>query len=623
LNLTNKWTHAAFGRFSLSLPFSEALLWVYSDFRSFGTLTTLAVLTIIFSVSTSTLHSLLAVSVTVCAFGVLASIPILNTVMMERSAVVSIFILLALLVGALLILEQVDPSTKQPMNVQNIIPLVGLVIASAPWHFRDSLNALNLLSNAEDNSAWLQGMSANFDSHNQLIFSPNSGWASGRVLGGIHLISQFFEHVVGGMPTSYALNALALIHTYGILIGLVVATALAIGVRMLHESTQQSLWRTLAFSTSLGLITYACCTSMMLSGHLAFLAALWILLSSTTMTIAMPSSKFSLFFALIAIVSVSQVRTPLSPYVVLYALAVITRYLKPSELVTRLRSTISFKSFVVVAIVTTAIGWMVYTIAGPTIRAGLRLSTLTMLLGAGGGTVAPNYLLSAVVLVTGFIVLIKTCSSSAHTMPPQYVASAAIIYLFFIYAGSFLLGTHTPRYAARKLEMLVVSLVLITLVILIPKWLAARNKTKFIGPAIALISVLFITDGSIAASLRYPFNQQAISRPWVEVAISEIALHPEQQIICLPVSEIDDTSSYLCNRIIQGLQGTVSLEDVAVWTALGFYMNDAKRLTSLPRDFYNTITMLTPATGLPTNTNPNVQEVYDSIPWNVVRIARY
>jgi hypothetical protein len=62
---------------------------------------------------------------------------------------------------------------------------------------------------------------------------------------------------------------------------------------------------------------------------------------------------------------------------------------------------------------------------------------------------------------------------------------------------------------------------------------------------------------------------------------------------------------------------------VAVWTALGFYMNDAKRLTSLPRDFYNTITMLTPATGLPTKTNTNVQEVYDSIPWDVVRIARY
>ena len=135
--------------------------------------------------------------------------------------------------------------------------------------------------------------------------------------------------------------------------------------------------------------------------------------------------------------------------------------------------------------------------------------------------------------------------------------------------------------------------------------------------------MLFVADGSIAASLRYPFNQRAISRPWVDVAISEIALHPERQIICLPVSEIDDTSSYLCNRMIQGLQGTVSYENVAVWTALGFYMNDAKRLTSLPRDFYNTITMLTPATGLPTNTNPNVQEVYDSIPWDVVRIARY
>ena len=543
--------------------------------------------------------------------------------MMERSVVVSIFILLALLVGALLVLEQVDPTIKQTMNVQNIIPLFGLIIASTPWRFRDSLKALNLLSNAEDNSAWLQGMSANFGQHNDLIFSPNSGWASGRVLGGIHLISQFFEHVVGGMPTSYASNALALIHTYGILIGLVVATALAIGVRMLHETAQHELWRTLAFSTSLGLIAYACCASMMSSGHLAFLAALWILLASTTMTIAMPLSKFLLFFAFIAIVSVSQVWTPLSPYVVLYALAVATRYLKPSELVTRLRSTISFKSFVVVTIVATATGWMVYTIAGPTIRAGLQLSTLTMLLGAGGGTVAPNYLLSAVVLAIGFVVLIKTWHNSTHTMPPQYVASAAIIYLFFIYAGSFLLGAHTPRYAARKLEMLVVSLVLITLVILIPKWLAAQDKTRFISPAIALIFVLFVADGSIAASLRYPSNQLAISRPWVDVAISEIALHPERQIICLPVSEIDDTSSYLCNRMIQGLQGTVSYENVAVWTALGFYMNDAKRLTSLPRDFYNTITMLTPATGLPTNTNPNVQEVYDSIPWDVVRIARY
>ena len=621
--MTNRLASAAFHRFSLSLPFSAALLWVYSDFRSFGALTTLVVLTIVFSVSTSTLHSLLAVSVGVCAFGVLASIPILNKIMMERSAVVSIFILLALLVGALLVLEQVDPSTKQPMNVQNVIPLFGLIIASAPWHFRNSLNALNLLSNAEDNSAWLQGMSANFDSHNQLIFSPNSGWASGRVLGGIHLISQFFEHVVGGMPTSYASNTLALIHTYGILIGLVVATALAIGVRMLHESTQQSLWRTLAFSTSLGLIAYACCASMMLSGHLAFLAALWILLSSTTMTIAMPSSKFSLFFAFIAIVSVSQVWIPLSPYVLLYALAVVTRYLKLSELITRLGSTISFKSVMALVIAAMASGWMVYTIAGPTIRSGLHLSTLTMLLGAAGGTVAPNHLLSAVVLVTGFIVLIKTCSNSTHTMPPQYVASAAIIYLFFIYAGSFLLGAHTPRYAARKLEMLVISLVLIMLVILIPKWLAAQDKTRFISPAIALIFVLFVADGSVAASLRYPFNQQAISRPWVEVAISEIALHPERQIICLPVSEIDDTSSYLCNRIVMGLQGSIEYYGVDVWTALGFYMNDAKRLTSLPRDFYNTITMLTPATGLPTNTNPNVQEVYDSIPWDVVRIARY
>jgi hypothetical protein len=621
--LTNKLASAALHRFSLSLPFSAALLWVYSDFRSFGALTTLTVLTIVFSVSSSTLHSLLAVSVSVCAFGVLASMPILNKVMMERSAVVSIFILLALLVGALLVLEQVDPTIKQTMNVQNIIPLFGLIIASTPWRFRDSLEALNLLSNTEDNSAWLQGMSANFGQHNDLIFSPNSGWASGRVLGGIHLISQFFEHVVGGMPTSYASDSLALIHTYGILIGLVVATALAIGVRMLHEAAQKELWRTLAFSTSLGLITYACCASMILSGHLAFLAALWILLASTTMTIAMPSSKFSLFFAFITIVSVSQVWTPLSPYVLLYALAVVTRYLKPSELITRLRSTISFKSVMVLVIAATASGWMVYTTAGPTIRAGLQLSTLTMLLGAAGGTVAPNWLLSAVVLVTGFIVLIKTRSNSAHTMPPQYVASAAIIYLFFIYAGTFLLGTHTPSYAARKLEMLVVSLVLITLVILIPKWLAARNKIRFIGPAIALISVLFITDGSIAASLRYPFNQLAISRPWVEVAISEIALHPERQIICLPVSEDDHTASYLCNRMIQGLQGTVSYENIANWTALGFYMNDAKRLTSLPRDFYNTITMLTPATGLPTNTNPNVQEVYDSIPWNVVRIARY
>ena len=293
--MTNKLASAAFHRFSLSLPFSAALVWIYSDFRSFGALTTLAVLTIVLSVSSSTLHSLLAVSISVCAFGVLASIPILNKVMMERSVVVSIFILLALLVGALLVLEQVDPTIKQTMTVQNIIPLFGLIIASTPWRFRDSLKALNLLSNAEDNSAWLQGMSANFGQHNDLIFSPNSGWASGRVLGGIHLISQFFEHVVGDMPTSYASDSLALIHTYGILIGLVVATALAIGVRMLHETAQHELWRTLAFSTSLGLIAYACCASMMSSGHLAFLAALWILLASTTMTIALPSSKFSLF----------------------------------------------------------------------------------------------------------------------------------------------------------------------------------------------------------------------------------------------------------------------------------------------------------------------------------------
>jgi hypothetical protein len=52
-------------------------------------------------------------------------------------------------------------------------------------------------------------------------------------------------------------------------------------------------------------------------------------------------------------------------------------------------------------------------------------------------------------------------------------------------------------------------------------------------------------------------------------------------------------------------------------------MNDATPFEALPLSFYNSITFLTASTGRPTNTNPNVATVFESIPWNIVRLVHY
>jgi hypothetical protein len=616
---------------SSAVPLAAALLWTFSDFHTYNFIIPFSILTVTLLISSSTLHSLLAIICSVSALSVIGAIPFISDLIIEESADRSIILLVSILMIVILLLEKIDaPSSEiagiEPMYrilYKNIFPTLIMFIFTIPFHVRSNSKALNLLANAEDNSAWLQGMYGNLNQQGHLIYGSSSGFSAGKTLGGVYLIAQFAERCFRLEPSGYSINGLTLLHIYGITTGLIIATATAAAIRVLANSLTPSLRYITVYAVLISIISYAFCASIILSGHLAFLVAFWLLLGAIVLTTLFRFTKTSLFLGGIILLAIPGTWPPLSPLILICIAASLTSHHRSGNWTLYLTIPLGFRKIIRLLVPAMLTGWLINSIVGRVTRSGLDISGLSVLVSLGGGTVAPSPRFSAAVLILGLILFVLPPRDFDDRFRNPIVASSAIIFLFCIYLSSFLLGVHVPQYAARKTGLLVIGVLLIAIIIFLPQRLNLQGRKKNSLTILALIFLSFLADGSIASSLRYPFSQNSTTRPWVDVALNETQLYPDRQIICLPVSELDDTSSYLCNRIVMGLQGTVPIRNIDLWSALGFYMNDATPFEALPLSFYNSITFLTASTGRPTNTNPNVATVFESIPWNIVRLVHY
>ena len=578
-----------------------------------------------------TLEFFLVISIGLSIIGSIAAMPGMRMVLIGSSPVQFQILTLSTCLLIFQILRRLDiptflrPVSRDQFNQSHLAGVIAL-LATYFWSNHSNISAFALLSKAEDNAAWLLGLSSNIVSPEKLAFSLKSGSESGPFVAIFHFISQANFSLTHGGNFSYIDNSKVLLGEYRLITVLIIGFAAAFTLRL--SSHFRPSWKSL-FSSLLvfAIVMMMAIGSIFVRGHLSFLVAYWlvttaILYSLYTGHSSLVSSHTSRschkFFCLILVMAASQSWKPLTPLVVFvlaYFLIDTVFGFKPNNVLkAKAQIKVMFLSLAIFTLI-----FVTWKTLGPVLITSIHPGYFGQLLSETGGVETPSYLFSSVLYV-GLVLCVALISKSLPLLATlRNLLGLLIFYYLIILTASLTMGNHRENYASSKIGLLVFLTSISVFACVSPTWSIKPTFQKSLVPQLLCV-LLLVGEGSFIGQSRNMVQPREAAPNWIETAFKSIADSPELGIVCLPPSS-GLYSSYLCNRMVQGLQGNTDDPNFDNWTGLGVYTKDPTFLINLPQSFFKDIVFLVPieASLLPDTDDAVVNRVFERIPWSIVQ----
>ncbi len=619
-----------------ALVIAVALTQIYFPYSSVKFFAVALTLTLLFAQFQSTLETVIALAVSFSVVTLSAQLPVVKELFIDQSVRATSLIFFATLV-LFVLLNRLGFVTFPKISVcGNIIPSLVMFGTSFYWSASRDLGGLNFLGRTEDNAAWLMGLSFGLQSESGIKNVADLGWAGGPTLGMFNALAMSFQQASLSRKYMYLDNIDAIIRSFGLLLTLILGTAVALVVRFaLNLGRKIVVYVPVAIGTLV--LVYMGCASVMRLGHYSFLLAIWLMIAALAVPETLSTGKLNVgesqasnsikrIAIVVLVVTASMSWRAITPVGLLIALYFIVNLVTENRLA--IVKVLKKSPWVVAPMLTIAgVGfYTLYVFLGGDLRNGLDLDVLTTILTIEGATETVSVFVLSVLLVIAWLPLLSFKNGtedrvdSTEVALPLSMISVFVLMMFISYVTE----GHGLYYAVRKYELLL-AICMIPMAMKGVTRISSTEKPKWIsfGFVLFLLSVFFY-DGSLSEGLSYPGVDRSGEVVWAKAAEIELRNHPERRVVCLNTSDPDtmhtDIVAYTCNRLLIGLQGLEGNNDYEDWTRLGMWLTDTSRLEALPGSFYESLTFIVLDSEFSRKGGDETfMRVLESIPWNQVK----
>jgi len=574
-----------------------------------------------------TLEFFLVISIGLSIIGSIAAMPGMRMILVDSSPAQFQILTLSTCFLTFQLFRKLDipiflrAPNRDRFNQSHLAGVIAL-LATYFWSNHSNISAFALLSKAEDNAAWLLGLSSNIVPTEKLAFSLKSGTESGPFIAIFHFINQANFSLTHAGRFSYVDNSKVLLGEYRLITVLLIGFAASFTLRL--SSYFRPSWKSL-FSSLLvfAIVMMMAIGSVFVRGHLSFLVAYWLVTTAILYSLytghsnsvsSHTSRSCHKFFCVILVMAASQSWKPLTPLVVF----VLAYFLIDTIFSFKPNNVLKSKAWIKVMFPSLAMFTLIFVTwktLGPVLITSIHPSYFGQLLSETGGVETPSYLFSSVLFV-GLVLCVALTSKSLPLLATlRNLLGLLIFYYLIILTASLTMGNHRENYASSKIGLLVFLTSISVFACVSPTWSIKPTFQKSVVPQLLCV-LLLIGEGSFIRQSQNMVQPREAAPNWIETAFKSIADSPELGIVCLP-SMSETYSNYLCNRMVQGLQGNTDDPNFDNWTGLGTYTKDPEFLVNLPQSFFKTTVLLLPSDfSIHQKFDDNVvNRVFERIPW--------
>ncbi|CAB4563466.1 unannotated protein [freshwater metagenome] len=451
-----------------------------------------------------------------------------------------------------------------------LFSLVGIfVYLTSPGRSWTSENAFGaLVSNGEDNAAWLVALSRSVvDGETRLsVASGTSGGPGTGVL--INYVRQLMSSIGEADLVSSADNGLVLMRSYVFIAVVLAVMWFLVAFKMLPH--RDLLTQTL-FGLVAGVVSYVFSMGLAAVGHYSAVVAVLFLSAAVYFAVMMPTPDLwalwlSRGLVFVSLIAAGQSWFPLTGIAFVFAGLVVFFLLRPFLQKRPTKKQLRIATWATSVLVVFA--YLSYTRLFPSFFqnvTSIDYITYNLTLPGGYSTVNPWLVMLSFALVLWW----TFTYSHADAIANNSLVIALIFPIVGLFTWSYFLAPFTPQYGAWK-YLYMGAAVVAPLAVLVAGVLMPSNAspafTRVMPAAIVLLFALYSPPWN---NIRWVDAVEGDGYTWVAPVVRELREFPTRPVGCLNTLESDTSQNYigyLCSRMAFGLGG---FDDARhrVWTA--------------------------------------------------------
>jgi hypothetical protein len=506
----------------------------------------------------------------------------------------------------------------------DFISLLVLTVIPINWAERSFSSSLSFIGQSEDNAEWLQYLAGSLMHENSEILGPNIHLNSIPGLSVVNTLFQSLQNLATNRQFTHLDNVLVLVHSYGLMLSLVVASFAAFTVSALIRRNCGPA-TVLAMTALILVMIYEICGTILGLGHYPFLICFWLMSLGLMVNETIPElrqEKITSLLTIVLVLGAALFWQHITPVSMLISMILILSPKNRNALVEYLKRESARNRFIYVGVIA-ALSIPLYSFFWPQLRRVTEFDYIKKMVVIDGGVALVTNTFGFAVVIAIVLLILDNKSIWPRVNIAAYFSSF-LIYLFVIQIFSKSIAPYTFHYAYQKAYVLFIF-------IFIP-WaflsIVLNNKVRsnYFGPILVclMLFVMLSHEGEIDGTFRYPRILRKSQNDWAIIGSSEILKDPSRSVLCLNTSDdpkFTDMNAYECNRVLTGLQG--NSEDVRFdsWSPLGIWVSPIDVLLDLPDSFYNDVTFIVPDSQSRQRGDEVIQKVIESIPWEIVKVV--
>lgn len=509
-------------------------------------------------------------------------------------------------------------TVKNDLNLLNTFWIFVFFGLMKNFNFLDSEKSIRFLSSTgEDNSAWIDALAKGYDSDtgkfNFVSPDGNDVRSTTHVL--LFLARQI--HNFGNQGSNLTENA-AVLSRFSLSLIFFVTLVVALGIS--NYLISRSVNPTIVVSSSIlsALCTYLGLSSFAMFGHLTPIISITILYLALFLSIFENSLvKFKTkqrvaftLFIFVLLISATDAWWPLRPLLYFVIILFIVNFYERK--LNKVFFSFSKVTQLVFLITFTVLLLLVITSNYFNIQLDNYLNNFGALLHLPGGTLTPGTIHLILVGISIAILIIEFTNRQEHFFV-MYILTSLLFYYVIVVLLSLVTPPYTIDYAANKLGLFLIVIVMPFQIILVSLFL--KNKLKSLIGGIAYLlagTILILNSGSPTYSGNPSWNQFIFPKVlinkiesedtyvWEGALVDAIESNPNKKILCfnrftLPVEMRSDvlTAEYRCSKFAAALQGFKFEEFLSYWLQVNLNSSSPEEFASrIPADFNDNYVVL-------------------------------
>jgi hypothetical protein len=499
-----------------------------------------------------------------------------------------------------------------------------LIVLPLSWAERTFSSALSFLGKSEDNGEWLQYLAGTLENQNGKILGPFLQFEGIPGLSTINALLQGMQDLATNRQFVYLDNVLVLVHGYGLILTLVVASFVSFAVSALARRGCNAL-TIFATTVLISVVVYEICGTILTLGHYPFLYCLWFMSLGLMSSETLVSSRLKRFTPLLSI-SLVLGAALFWQHITVVSVSVSVLLMAEREnisAVSKLASRSSMRTRLLVLCGSTIFLIPIYTFFWPQFRRVVDFAYIRKMLVIDGGVASVTNLFAFTVILSVVLFVLEKNSTWPKRIISYYFFSF-LFYLLVIQVASRSIEPYTLHYAYQKTFVLFIYIFIPWSILFVVT--SIKVNANYFGAALAclLIFVVLGQEGQINGTFRYPRVLRQSQNSWASAATTEILNDPSRSVLCLNTSDeskFTDFHAYECNRLLNGLQGNTYDVRFDSWSPLGIWESPIDVLLELPDSFFSEVTLLVSDELSRQRGDEVIQKVIESIPWGVVKVV--